>query len=59
MQIDIQAAESLSQLLGARFSQSQADRELHGASETFHRAPPPDAVVWPVSTEEVSAIMRI
>ncbi|MBD9525721.1 FAD-binding oxidoreductase [Paracoccus sp. PAR01] len=59
MQIDIQAAESLSQLLGARFSQSQADRELHGASETFHRAPPPDAVVWPISTEEVSAIMRI
>ena len=59
MPITALAAEALSQLLGARFSQSQADRDLHGASETFHRAPPPDAVVWPVSTEEVSAIMAI
>jgi len=59
MPITALAAEALSQLLGARFSQSQADRDLHGASETFHRAPPPDAVVWPVSTDEVSAIMAI
>ncbi|MFH5775973.1 FAD-binding oxidoreductase [Paracoccus sp. NGMCC 1.201697] len=59
MPIPVQAAEALSQLLGARFSQSQADRDLHGVSETFHRAPPPDAVVWPLSTDEVAAVMRI
>ncbi|WP_134678775.1 FAD-binding oxidoreductase [Paracoccus ravus] len=59
MPIPDQAAAALGQLLGARFSQSQADRDLHNESETFHRALPPEAVVWPVSTEEVSAVMRI
>ncbi|MDS9466154.1 FAD-linked oxidase C-terminal domain-containing protein [Paracoccus sp. MBLB3053] len=59
MPISLQAADALGQLLGARFSQSEADRDLHGQSETFHRAPPPEAVVWPISTDEVSAIMRI
>ncbi|MTH76196.1 FAD-binding oxidoreductase [Paracoccus aestuariivivens] len=59
MPIPVPAADELARLLGARFSLAQADRELHGGSETYHSAPPPEAVVWPVSTEEVSAIMRI
>ncbi|SMO32421.1 FAD-binding oxidoreductase [Paracoccus laeviglucosivorans] len=59
MTIPANAAEALSQLLGPRFSQSQADRDLHGQSETFHTAPPPDAVVWPLTTAEVSQVMAI
>lgn len=59
MPIPAAAVKALGDLLGGRFSQSGAERELHGQSETFHRAPPPDAVAWPVSTEEVAAILRI
>lgn len=46
-------------VLGDRLSTGSSDRDLHAASETFHRAPPPDAVAWPVETAEVSAILRI
>ncbi|MBC9247283.1 FAD-binding protein [Paracoccus sp. 11-3] len=48
---------SLTALLGTRFSQTNADRDHHAQSESFHRAPPPDAVAWPKTTEEVSQIM--
>ena len=54
MPIPAPAQDALAALLGARFSTSVADRDLHGQSETFHTAPPPDAVAWPVSTDEVS-----
>ena len=47
----------LTDVLGARFSRADAERQLHGGSETFHRAPPPDAVAWPLTTAEVSAIL--
>lgn len=59
MPIPDAAAQALSDLLGARFSQAMAERDLHGQSETFHRAPPPDAVAWPQSTADVSAILAI
>ena len=38
---------------------ADADRDAHAGSETFHRAPPPDAVAWPLSTAEVSAVLKI
>ncbi len=59
MPIPAPALDALSALLGARLSTSGADRDLHAQSETFHRAPPPDAVAWPVSTQEVSRIAAI
>lgn len=59
MPIPAPAIDALAQLLGPRLSQSLADRDLHGQSETFHTAPPPDAVAWPVDTAEVAAIMAI
>src|SRR5690606_11691377 len=59
MPIPAPALEALSALLGARLSTSGADRDLHAQSETFHRAPPPDAVAWPLSTGEVSRIAAI
>lgn len=53
------ALDAISELLGTRFSTAAAERELHSASESFHRAPPPDAVAWPETTEEISAILKI
>lgn len=50
--------ERLSELLGERFSVTSVDRDHHAGSETFHQAPPPDAVAWPETAEEVSAIIR-
>jgi D-lactate dehydrogenase (cytochrome) len=59
MALDPQLADSLQALLGSRFSQAPSDRDLHGRDESALSAPPPDAVVWPESTEEVSAVMRL
>ena len=53
------AAAQLQDLLGSRLSVSTADRDHHAQSESFHRAPPPDAVAWPESADEVAAIVRI
>ena len=53
------AHDALAALLGPRFSTAMAERDLHNASETFHRSPPPDAVAWPETTEEVAATLRI
>ena len=53
------AFDALREVLGDRLSTRQADRDLHAQSETWHSAPPPDAVAWPESTAEVSAILKI
>ena len=53
------AFDEIRAVIGDRLSQRQADRDEHGQSETWHRAPPPDAVAWPESTEEVSRILAI
>ena len=45
-------------LLGGRFSTSAAVREQHGTDESPHTPPPPDAVVFPATTEEVAAVVR-
>ena len=55
----MQAFDEIRAVLGDRLSQKDADRDQHGQSETWHRAPPPDAVAWPETTAEVSAIMAI
>ena len=49
-------ARELQSLLGERFTTAPAVREQHGAGESFHPPRPPDAVVFPRSTEEVSAV---
>ena len=53
------ARTQLSQTLGDRLSLSKSDLALHGRSETHFPTLPPDAVAYPETTEEVSAIMRI
>ncbi|WBU59547.1 FAD-binding oxidoreductase [Paracoccus albus] len=54
-----QAFDEIRDVIGDRLSQKKADRDAHGQSETWHRAPPPDAVAWPETTEEVSRILAI
>jgi D-lactate dehydrogenase (cytochrome) len=53
-----QAVESLQSKFGARLSVSAAVREQHGRGEAFAQVFPPDAVVWPESTTEVSKVLR-
>lgn len=49
----------LTKLLGDRVSRSKPELEAHGASESYFPLTPPEAVAYPESTEEVSALVRI
>ncbi|HEX6141989.1 MAG TPA: FAD-linked oxidase C-terminal domain-containing protein [Geminicoccaceae bacterium] len=44
--------------LGGRFTTAAAMRAQHGRDESYHRAAPPDAVVFPQSVDEVREIVR-
>lgn len=48
----------LKQKFGDRFQTGQAIREQHGHTTTWIRNQPPDAVVFPRTTEEVSEIVK-
>ncbi len=51
--------EGLRALLGDRMSTAASLREQHGRDESYHPARAPDAVVFPRSTEEVAAVVRV
>jgi D-lactate dehydrogenase (cytochrome) len=53
------AFDALRQLLGDRFTTSEALREQHGRGEAHHAARLPDAVAFARSTEEVARIAEI
>ncbi len=53
------ALDALKQLLGDRFSSAQAVRDQHGRDESWALPLPPDAVVFPHSTEEVVEVVKI
>ncbi|MBZ4021826.1 2-hydroxy-acid oxidase [Rhodobacter sp. TJ_12] len=46
-------------LLGARLVRTQADRDLHGHSETWFAPTPPEAVAYPETTAEVAALVKL
>ena len=48
----------LAAIVGDRMSTAPAVREQHGRDESYHAAAPPDAVVFPDSTEEVVDIVK-
>jgi D-lactate dehydrogenase (cytochrome) len=50
---------SLEVLLGGRLNVTQAVREHHSRGEAHRTSGAPDAVVYPTSTEEVSAIAKL
>jgi D-lactate dehydrogenase (cytochrome) len=53
------ALAALGEMFGARFSAGLAVREQHCNTTTWLTGQPPDAVVFPRSTAEVQAIVRI
>lgn len=54
-----EALDALSSVLGDRLSRSKPDLKAHGQSETHFPLTPPDAVAYPETTAEVSALMKI
>ena len=46
-------------IFGNRISKKRTDCETHGRSETWFPLTPPEAVVFPESTEEVAALTKI
>ena len=53
------ALEQIASLLGDRLKRSDAERFAHGQNEAHFPDALPDAVAFPRTTEEVSAIMRV
>ena len=53
------AIATLAARYGNRLATSQALREQHGHTTTWIENQPPDAVVFPQSTEEVQEIVRL
>lgn len=53
------AIAAISERLGDRLSTSRAVLDQHGQNETYYPHTPPDAVAFPETTEEVSAIVKI
>lgn len=51
--------DALKELLGDRVSTAESVREHHSHGESWHPPGLPDAVVFPTSTDEVSAIVRL
>lgn len=50
---------ALKDIVGERVLDSDAVRNEHGAGYSYHECMPPDAVVYPQSTEEVAAIVKV
>ena len=59
MKIDETSKQELVRILGDRFTQNAALIEQHARGEGHLPAAPPEAVCFPVSTAEVSAIVKI
>jgi D-lactate dehydrogenase (cytochrome) len=53
------AIDALQSLIGDRITRSKSDRDLHGRSESHFPLTPPDAVAYPETTDEVSALVKI
>src|SRR5512134_2238894 len=51
--------EALKDRFGTRCSTALAVREQHGRDESPFEVPPPDAVVYAESTDDVAAVVRL
>lgn len=58
MTIDSAIAE-LKSVFGDRATTSASDRDIHGQNEAYFAPTPPDAVLYPETTDEVSRILSI
>ena len=59
IEVDSGLIEALGALLGDRLSLSPAVREHHGKDESYFPVAPPDAVAFPISADEVVAIVKL
>ncbi len=60
MDVEVLAAELRDVVADPRrVSTGDSDRDLHAADMTFHQPRPPDVVVYPTSTAEVSAVLGL
>src|SRR5262245_27268754 len=57
--LNAQLSSELVQLLGNRFTISEHELQRHGKDESALLPMPPQAVCFPLSTEEVSSIVRL
>ena len=57
--MDMQLIDKLAQLLGERFTTGDYECQQHGKDESSLRPMPPEAVCFPLSTEEVAAIVQL
>jgi D-lactate dehydrogenase (cytochrome) len=57
--MNAQLIDALAQLLGERFTTSDYERQQHGQDESALRPIPPEAVCFPLTTEEVAAVVRL
>lgn len=57
--MDVQLIDKLAQFLGERFTTGDYERQQHGKDESSFRPMPPEAVCFPLSTEEVAAIVQL
>ncbi|MBL8266875.1 FAD-binding oxidoreductase [Steroidobacter sp.] len=53
------AIEQLRPIFGDRLSVGSAVREQHGRGEAYAQGFPPDAVIWPINTAEVSRVAKV
>ena len=51
--------QELQTYLGERISREPAVRDQHGVGFSYHECQPPDAVVYPQTTEEIAEIVKI
>ncbi len=51
--------EALRAIVAGRLSTARSVLDQHGRDESYHRAFPPDVVVFPETTEEVSRIVKV
>ncbi len=52
--------ESIRKIVGSeRMSAGESILDLHGKDESFHPRRKPDVVVWPLSAEEISQILKL
>ena len=57
--MDAQLIDKLAELLGERFTTGDYERQQHGKDESSFHPMPPEAVCFPLSTDEVAAIVQL
>ncbi|MBT5309126.1 MAG: FAD-binding oxidoreductase, partial [Rhodospirillaceae bacterium] len=57
--IDDAVLAALGDIVGDRVSTGKSVRDLHGRDLSFHHDTAPDAVVFPETTDEVAAIVKV